>query len=65
MVEAYRHALTLRRDSLQVVADKLAPQQRPEAWFGRQGALQGLRTTEAQLAWLAELEVELEEGGSP
>ena len=65
VVEAYRHALTLRRDSLQVVADKLAPQQRPEAWFGRQGALQGLRTTEAQLAWLAELEVELAERGSP
>ena len=65
VVEDYRHVLTLRRDSLQAVADKLAAADRPEAWFGRQGALQGLRTSEAQLAWLTDLETELEEGRWP
>lgn len=53
----YRESLQFTRDNLAAVADKLAGI--PAAQTGRLAALHGLRTAEARLAWIDEVEAEL------
>lgn len=59
LLEQYRDALGRQRDELSAIVDKLASVPTLAARTGRLGALHGLRTVEARLAWIDEAEAEL------
>jgi PadR family transcriptional regulator AphA len=56
LLAGYRRALRDQRDELQTVVDKLASVPEPAARTGRLAALHGIRTAEARLGWVDEVE---------
>jgi PadR family transcriptional regulator, regulatory protein AphA len=59
LLAEYRTAVSTQQDELKVLIEKLAQIQTEEARTGRQTALFGLRTAEAQLRWITDVEAEL------
>ena len=57
----YRRTVQSELDEFEAITDKLAMIGTPEAGAGRLAALHGLRTAEARLAWIDEVEAMLEE----
>ncbi|HEV8053543.1 MAG TPA: PadR family transcriptional regulator [Candidatus Limnocylindrales bacterium] len=57
LLEDYRHSLQEEASSLRVISDRLAGDTAKR--FGRLTALYGVRSAEARLAWLDEVEAEL------
>jgi PadR family transcriptional regulator AphA len=56
----YRSALQAQQEEFVAIMDKLAAVATPAAHAGRLTALHGLRTTEARLQWVEEVEAQLE-----
>jgi PadR family transcriptional regulator, regulatory protein AphA len=57
----YRSALQTQQEEFVAVMDKLAAVSTPTARVGRLTALHGLRTAEARLQWVEEVEAQLED----
>jgi PadR family transcriptional regulator, regulatory protein AphA len=57
----YRSALQTQQEEFVAIMDKLAAVSTPTARAGRLTALHGLRTTEARLQWVEEVEEQLED----
>jgi PadR family transcriptional regulator, regulatory protein AphA len=57
----YRSALQTQQEKFVAVMDKLAAVSTPTARVGRLTALHGLRTAEARLQWVEEVEAQLED----
>jgi PadR family transcriptional regulator, regulatory protein AphA len=64
MLSAYRSALQVQQEEFVAIMDKLAAVSTPAARAGRLTALHGLRTAEARLQWVEEVEAQLGEGDS-
>jgi PadR family transcriptional regulator, regulatory protein AphA len=64
LLSAYRSALQAQQEGFVAIMDKLAAVSTPTAWAGRLTALHGLRTAEARLQWVEEVEAQLGEGDS-
>jgi DNA-binding PadR family transcriptional regulator len=60
----YRSALQAQAEELAAIIDKLAAVSTPTARAGRLTALHGLRTAEARLQWVEEIEAQLGQGDS-
>jgi PadR family transcriptional regulator, regulatory protein AphA len=56
LLAGYRQALQAQRDELEAVVDKLTSVPTPAARTGRLAALHGIRTADARLAWIDEVE---------
>jgi PadR family transcriptional regulator AphA len=61
LLTEYRSALQAQQEEVMAVIDKLAALSTPAARAGRLTALHGLRTTEARLRWVDEVEAQLED----
>jgi PadR family transcriptional regulator, regulatory protein AphA len=61
LLTEYRSALQSQQEEVMAVIDKLAALSTPAARAGRLTALHGLRTTEARLRWVDEVEAQLED----
>ncbi|MEJ7743425.1 MAG: hypothetical protein WKF73_13295 [Nocardioidaceae bacterium] len=59
MLDDYRTTLNGQRDEFAALVARLASISTPTARSGRLGALHGLRTAEARLAWVEEASAEL------
>jgi DNA-binding PadR family transcriptional regulator len=59
LLTAYRSALQAQHEEFMAIMDKLAPVATPAARAGRLTALHGLRTAEARLQWIDEVEAQL------
>jgi Virulence activator alpha C-term len=59
LLTAYRSALQAQHEEFMATMDKLAPVATPAARAGRLTALHGLRTAEARLQWIDEVEAQL------
>jgi PadR family transcriptional regulator AphA len=57
----YRSALQTQQEEFVAIMDKLSAVSTPTARAGRLTALHGLRTTEARLRWVEEVEAQLED----
>jgi len=57
----YRSALQTQQEEFVAIMDKLAAVSTPTARAGRLTALHGLRTAEARLRWIEEVEAQLED----
>jgi PadR family transcriptional regulator AphA len=60
LLAGYRSALQAQQEELMAIMDKLAAVSTPAARAGRLTALHGLRTVEARLHWVEEVEAQLE-----
>jgi Virulence activator alpha C-term len=58
----YRSALQAQHEEFMALMDKLEAVSTPAARAGRLTALHGLRTAEARLRWIEEVEAQLGEG---
>jgi PadR family transcriptional regulator, regulatory protein AphA len=58
LLTAYRSALQAQQDEYLAIIDKLAATSTPAARVGRLTALHGLRTAEARLRWVEEVEAQ-------
>jgi DNA-binding PadR family transcriptional regulator len=56
LLAEYRRALQAQRDELEAVVDKLTAVPAPAARTGRLAALHGIRTADARLGWIEEVE---------
>lgn len=65
MLDDYRAALSGQRDEFAALVAKLASMSTPTARMGRLGALHGLRTADARLAWIEEASAELAQADDP
>jgi PadR family transcriptional regulator, regulatory protein AphA len=61
LLAEYRSALQTQQEELMAIMDKLAAVSTPTARAGRLTALHGLRTAEARLQWVEEVEAQLED----
>jgi PadR family transcriptional regulator, regulatory protein AphA len=61
LLAEYRSALQTQQEEFVAIMDKLAAVSTPTARAGRLTALHGLRTTEARLQWVEEVEEQLED----
>jgi DNA-binding PadR family transcriptional regulator len=61
LLAGYRTALQAHRDELQAVVDKLTSVPARAARIGRLAALHGIRTADARLGWIDEVEALIEE----
>jgi hypothetical protein len=61
LLAGYRRALEAQRDELEAIVDKLTPVSTAAARSGRLTALHGLRTTTARLAWVDEVQAQVDE----
>jgi PadR family transcriptional regulator, regulatory protein AphA len=59
LLTAYRSALQAQHEEFIAIMDKLAAVETPAARAGRLTALHGLRTAEARLQWIDEVEAQL------
>jgi PadR family transcriptional regulator, regulatory protein AphA len=64
LLAEYRSALQAQQEEYVAIIDKLAAVSTPTARVGRLTALHGLRTAEARLRWVEEVEAQLGEGDS-
>jgi hypothetical protein len=64
LLSDYRNALQTQQEEYLAIMDKLAAVSTPTARAGRLTALHGLRTTEAHLRWVEEVEAQLGENDS-
>jgi hypothetical protein len=64
LLDDYRHALRAQRDELESVVVELNSVPQPTARTGQLAALHGIRTAEARLAWIDEVEALIEEDPS-
>jgi PadR family transcriptional regulator, regulatory protein AphA len=62
LLAEYRSALQAQQEEFVAIMDKLAAISTPAARVGRLTALHGLRTVEARLQWVEEVEAQLREG---
>jgi len=60
LLEDYRAALTAQIDEFSELVEKLATMSTPGARTGRLSALHGLRTAQARLQWIVDVETEFE-----
>ena len=63
LLSAYRNALQTQAEEFTAIIDKLAAVSTPAARAGRLTALHGLRTAEARLQWINEVEAQLGQDG--
>jgi PadR family transcriptional regulator AphA len=61
LLAEYRRTLQAQQEEYLAIMDKLAPVATPAARAGRLTALHGLRTAEAHLQWVGEVETQLRE----
>jgi PadR family transcriptional regulator AphA len=59
LLSAYRNTLQAQQEEYLAIMDKLAAMATPAARAGRLTALHGLRTAEARLQWIEEVEAQL------